>query len=413
MVKKIGVFLAFFLLIGQAGAQSPINDLHYDIPDTGQNDCLNKEGQAIPCTANIGQDAAYRTTPPAYEPHFDGTVTDVVTGLMWQKTLHEPVTWHEAFAEASALTVGNYTDWRVPTIKELYSLIQFAGRVPYLDKGHFDVTNEAVFWSSTQGQGITALGVDFSAGSLNAYPLRENGDEVRHYVRYVRGTSRYGLNLFEDKGDNTVTDAATGLMWLKGDSGAFGRETFNWLNAMAWCENLTYVGFDDWRLPNAKELQNLVDYSHPANTPSIHPVFEVSPITEGDNPYPVYWSSTRHNQQGVAFLLVDGTQSSIDVTESRHARCVRAGTYEVVVENGTVAQPTPQTPQNQGGQQPGQNQQGGQQPPQEAIDACVDLNESDPCVVNLPNGALDGTCRITPDEVLACIPARGQGPGGN
>ena len=68
---------------------------------------------------------------------------------------------------------------------------------------------------------------------------------------------------FVDNGDGTITDLATGLMWQKADSGM----TLNWEEALEYSEELELGGHDDWRLPNVKELQGILDYSRsPATT---------------------------------------------------------------------------------------------------------------------------------------------------
>jgi hypothetical protein len=73
----------------------------------------------------------------------------------------------------------------------------------------------------------------------------------------------------------------------------------NWQQALAWAEGLTYAGKSDWRLPNAKELQSLVDYSRSPDTtdsPAIDPVFKVTAIKNeaGKKDYPFYWTGTTH-----------------------------------------------------------------------------------------------------------------------
>jgi hypothetical protein len=107
-----------------------------------------------------------------------------------------------------------------------------------------------------------------------------------------------------------VTDTATGLTWMKVDSGdrslrgALGKTHYkdgrmDWPEALAFCENLSFAGADDWRLPSAKELQSLLDYSRsPSATKSaaIDPVFSSTKITnEAKKPdFPGYWASTTH-----------------------------------------------------------------------------------------------------------------------
>jgi hypothetical protein len=86
---------------------------------------------------------------------------------------------------------------------------------------------------------------------------------------------------FVDNGDGTVTDTCTWLMWQKdtADVGMVGA-----CEALAYCENLSFAGHDDWRLPNVRELQSIVDYGR--SEPAIDPIFAAFPH--------MYWSSTRH-----------------------------------------------------------------------------------------------------------------------
>ena len=111
----------------------------------------------------------------------------------------------------------------------------------------------------------------------------------------MRGGDEYGSNDFTDNGDGTVTDSATGLMWQHDDSGA----GMQWEDALAYAEDLSLAGHDDWRLPNAKELQSIVDYTRSpdySSSAAIDPVFSCTGITneELDVDYPWYWTSTTH-----------------------------------------------------------------------------------------------------------------------
>ena len=118
------------------------------------------------------------------------------------------------------------------------------------------------------------------------------------FVLYVRGNPDYGVNDYIDNGDGTITDAATGLMWSQADSG----EVMDWEDALAWVQQRNeenYLGYSDWRLPNAKELESIVDYTRSpdtTNSAAVDPLFEISEIVNeaGDIGYPFYWTGTTH-----------------------------------------------------------------------------------------------------------------------
>lgn len=94
---------------------------------------------------------------------------------------------------------------------------------------------DAQYWSSTEYVGLTmrgnatVFGVNFADGRIKGYP-RDFGPrgQVRHFVRPVRGNPEYGQNRLVDNGDGTVSDQATGLMWVKADSG----RALNWQQAL-------------------------------------------------------------------------------------------------------------------------------------------------------------------------------------
>jgi hypothetical protein len=95
------------------------------------------------------------------------------------------------------------------------------------------------------------------------------------------------LDRFLNNGDQTVTDACTGLVWQKSVAGT----ARTWCGALDYCEGTLdgFAGFSDWRLPNAHELESLVH--HGRYDPAIDPVFG----RRGGAP--TYWTST--SQQGV------------------------------------------------------------------------------------------------------------------
>jgi hypothetical protein len=94
---------------------------------------------------------------------------------------------------------------------------------------------------------------------LTSYRTGDDGD-------FQKGYPETGPR-FTDNGDGTITDNATGLMWVKEPGacgGAFGSpgspSGMTWNNAIDNCLSLDYAGYTDWRLPNIKELMSIADY---------------------------------------------------------------------------------------------------------------------------------------------------------
>ncbi len=296
-------------------------ELAYAIVDTGQLTFYNSEGSIIapgPGDPLYGQDAGHDGLQPSYVDNGDGTITDLVTGLMWQQDLRQKATYPEAIDSAGRFDLAGHDDWRLPTIKELYSLVMFSGTdpsgceggrncdaIPFIDTAYFDFEYgdayegrrkiDSQFVSATLYVGTTmradeaVFGVNFADGRIKGYPISLRGQENDFYVRYVRGNHSYGTNDFVDNGDGTITDLATGLMWSIADS----QVGLNWGDALSYCDGLDRGGSDNWRLPNAKELQSILDYTRSpstSGTAAVSPLFEVSSITDesGRTNYPAY-----------------------------------------------------------------------------------------------------------------------------
>ena len=150
------ILLAFSVIassgMATAAAQNPsasksANSATYSIVDTGQTKCYNATSE-ITCPASgaafYGQDAQTTRNAPSYTLSADGkTVQDNVTGLTWERspdtngdgsiTATDKKTYADAVAQCAARAssnFGGYSDWRLPGIKELNSLIKFNGTDP-------------------------------------------------------------------------------------------------------------------------------------------------------------------------------------------------------------------------------------------------------------------------------------------
>lgn len=312
--------------------QTQAPTLTYPIVGTGQTICTSEDSVITPPQRGepfYGQDAQSGGRPPSYKVNQDGTVLDQVTGLIWIQDPGVKVSWSKAMEGASACRVGGFTDWRLPTIKELYSLIDFSGvdidpmggqgsNKPFINPSVFkfrygDTTKERIidaqYWSSTSytsvtmGREKTAFGVNFADGRIKGYPSqptmrREGMREMTGHALYVRGSREYGRNAFKLGPEGTVIDEATGLMWSRLDSGT----PLGWKESLSYAQKSKLAGFSDWRVPTAKELHSILDYTRsPAATqsPALDPIFQATKlkVEGGRMDWGFYWTSTTHQSQ--------------------------------------------------------------------------------------------------------------------
>jgi formylglycine-generating enzyme required for sulfatase activity len=224
---------------------------------------LPDAGQTYSYTSINGEDADYIINPPSLTDNGDGTVTDNITGLMWQKTDGGEMTWENAAAFCGNLTLANLTGWRLPTSIELFSINNYNHLNPALNPVYFTTTQAEYWWTSeTQSDDATKVWVVNAGGGIGAHPKSEtisSGGTKRFHVRAVRNLVSHKPpgSHFTDNGNGTITDNSTGLRWQKFQSA----NTMTWEEALTYSHTVILDGKTDWRLPNVKELQSLNDVS--------------------------------------------------------------------------------------------------------------------------------------------------------
>ena len=318
------IFVCFTMLFFAA------NIFAAPVPATGQTQCYNEAGDMILCPLPgqpfYGQDANHADINQMSYTKLDGSVKELpnwaaswvmvrdnVTGLIWENKQglldgvknydnpHDPdntYTWFDPtapyhgtpgngtdskdFIDAlNSASFGGFNDWRLPTAKELGTIVNYS--VPYpgptIDSGFFQSTVPDFYWSSVTYAYNTsfAWGVYFDVPFLYGYDFT-NDKSTSRYVRAVRGGLSGGV--YKNNGDGTVTDTSTGLMWQHTGYDI----TMTWAEALTYCEDLFLGGEYDWRMPNIKELRNLVDQSryNPA----------INTMDFADTVPSFYWSST-------------------------------------------------------------------------------------------------------------------------
>jgi len=211
-----------------------------------------------------------------YQDHGDGTLTDALTGLQWQKSLLTGVyssdtdhvgAWDEALAACEALGTG----WRLPTRIELTSIVNHAHSPSALDPLFDDQeTSVDTYTSSGWWVSITVPSKPqytwifrLANGKYSGFTTNAGARTANANVRCVK-SPHHGEGPLDVAApppnhyaiaSGTVLDNYTGLMWQQGMSPS----KLGWQAAKDYCAGLSLGGFEDWRLPAVQELSSLVN----------------------------------------------------------------------------------------------------------------------------------------------------------
>jgi Protein of unknown function (DUF1566) len=131
--------------------------------------CLSSLG-ALVALLLVAPRARTADVPTRYLVPGDGTVHDTKTDLAWEQTQAVRQTWMQAKARCAALLLPG-TGWRLPTIKELQTLVDFSrSSPPLLDLTVFPAVapDAGTFWSSTRAP------ADIPTGNEQAWTLYFN-----------------------------------------------------------------------------------------------------------------------------------------------------------------------------------------------------------------------------------------------
>ena len=301
------------------------------IPDTGQELCYNwdkiicdewhMEGYNQVCDSPsycpsqgedfYGQDGTYTINPPDFTDTGDGTVTDNLTLLMWEQKTEENETYSYSYADAidycNNLSLAGHDDWRTPTRKEYSTIFNFGRTSPALDMNYFPYfsfynEDEVFYWTASDYYDDPSL----TWRILLSFGLIDSGPKTGklHKIRCVRGATEPAAD-FTDNSNGTVTDNVTGLMWEQktDDGGSRDKDnTVTWKDALAYCEGLLLGSYSNWRLPNPKELERIVDVE------TSNPAIDTTYFPNTNNG--LYWTGTScsgcHKRKAFSVDFTDG-----------------------------------------------------------------------------------------------------------
>lgn len=229
---------------------------------------LPDAGQTKSFTSTFGEDNDYSLNIPFYKDNGNGTITDTITGLMWQKIDFGEISYENASKYCDTLTLGGYTDWRLPTPLESFSILNLQNTNPALNTTFFPKSIAEYWWTNTlQYNDASKVWVTNAGGGIGNHLKTETisaGGTKNFFVRAVRDVTNPTLltNRFSKNNDGTITDLATNLEWQQTPD----MQTKSWEDALVYAENLSIDSKSDWRLPSIRELQSINDenYGNPS-----------------------------------------------------------------------------------------------------------------------------------------------------
>lgn len=194
--------------------------------DTGQTQCTDSAGSPIACaalTSHPGQDGRFGRDAQAGAPAFDylplsgGCVQDRVTGLTWLAETLPPATWAAASSAAASTSHCDITSgWRLPTRRELLSILNHGASHPAIDTAAFPGTHSAPYWSS-DADASSAWAVDFADGNTlradkaASHAARPVARPVNEAPTITLGADEIVLSNNERPGPRSYPGWATGI----------------------------------------------------------------------------------------------------------------------------------------------------------------------------------------------------------
>ena len=316
---------------------------------TGQTKCFNNsEEVTCPTSASAnfyGQDAQYAKLGYCYPQNFtlktvsgNKVVVDNNTGLEWQQVISEETfSWGNAITHCENLSYGGHKDWKLPSPQELLTIANSNRHDPPLDSTYFQISLD--LWTSqpySQDEQIA-----FSFGASYGYVWWYKNKSTALQAMCVRGNElpKPVFSSSKISGDTIISDSTTGLIW---------QQTYEtsktWQEALKYCEDLTYAGKNDWRLPNKNELASLLNYDKSSSPYSDFPNmpkkwFWSSTTSNESNKIPIAWHTNFGNTDKIYGTNTESKSGSTS-TSSNAVRCVRSERINDPCENhicGSVA----------------------------------------------------------------------------
>lgn len=333
-MKIIFLFTALVLTVAYARAEIPYVVTHgYEQVDYAklnqiEDFRLPDSGQFRESTWVFGEDRDHPRNPMSFTILEDGQVIlDNNTRLMWEQDLNfrskklvpakgEPMPqdvfypteleprrrpYHEAVQYCKDLRLGGFDDWRMPTNKEAHTIAHYGAARPTIHEKYFSGVYSGLPGYGDRGKGgmwsgpvapdhpNSAWHLGFIDGHMMGYP--RGGYKTTRCVRADDNGAFFNPD-FVDNMNGTITDRIARLMWIQ----TVPPNISEWEEAIQFCEDLVFAGYDDWKLPSNKEMISMSDYT--LQKPALDTQF--FPETDYKNHY---WTRTNETRDAGRNLM--------------------------------------------------------------------------------------------------------------
>lgn len=270
-----------------------------------------------------------------FERHPTADVTiDNATGLWWEDSsvvTNSYLNWNDANAYCENLDLAGVTAWRLPSEKELQSLLDFSQSDSLISQVFehrvYSYPPFQRYWAgdrhrirlSSGSYGYVADYVDFLDGRIvaNNDTGRSSG---RGVARCVSGEPLTNASITVSSAG--YIDSSSNLEWSKVQP-LNNDQPMLWNDAIKQCENLVHNGLDDWRLPNIKELLSVIKHHDNMGSGDYSYLYDwrfwSSTVKDGKAFYSG-WNSYDHFYTGSS---TPGTSNNNPGGATNYVRCVR------------------------------------------------------------------------------------------
>lgn len=227
--------------------------------------------------------------------------------------------WDDVMDNAAAFS-GLGRTWRLPTPQELVFLCDYSKTGGVIDAMVAAVSTGVAFTNTPVDGGSVVWGVNLATGETDNTVSQSAAPRPQFFVSGDEISASLVDNL-----DGTITNTTTGLMYS-----SVITSTDTWSNCISAAEASSYAGYSDWRMPNIKELQTILEYDDSVSTSALDSAFFTTAAGT------ILWTSTTYagdTAKAWAISLFDADEGRALMQLPIHNKTEATGAGTILVRN--------------------------------------------------------------------------------